>query len=99
MQNKRTYGRVPTIKAVSCTVAKRDTPDDIINVVVKNLSPGGILFESNRDFAMNAILDLEIRLPFAANDESGKVSGKVVHCQRNARTNRFEIGVAYIRPK
>jgi hypothetical protein len=99
VNNKRDYGRVPTIKHVSCIVHEEDKPDQQLEVQVKDLSPGGILFESKEEFAVGTVLSLEIRLPAATFDEPGNVHGRVVHSRKNERTKRFETGIAYIRPK
>lgn len=98
-KDKRNYSRIPTLKQVRCLVARQDRPDESVDVIVKDLSPGGIMFESREELTLGTLLNLEIVFPFSTTDEGGKVQGRVVHCRRNERTKRFDIGVAYVRNK
>ena len=95
--NKRDYGRVPSIKQIPCVVSLESKPEETFSVAVKDIGPGGILFEAKDEIPEGSILNLEIKLPAATNDEPGRVRGRVAHCIRNERTKRYEIGVAYVR--
>lgn len=97
--NKRDYGRVPSLKQIPCMVSLESKPEETFTVAVKDISPGGILFETKDEIPAGTILNLEIKLPAATNDEPGKVRGRVAHCAFNERAKRYEIGVAYIRNK
>jgi hypothetical protein len=99
MDNKRDYGRVPSVKMINCTYSLESKPEEKFEVGVKDLGPGGIQFESKEEIPVATILNMEITLPAATNDEPGKVRGRVAHCNWNERLKRYEIGVAYIRNK
>lgn len=96
-KDKRNYSRIPTLKQVRCTIAREERPDETLDVVLKDLSPAGVSFESKEEFQVGALLQLQIIFPLATTQEPGKVQGKVVRCQRNEKAKGYDIGVAYVR--
>ncbi len=100
--DKRTYGRVDADKRVMCKVIEIGTGDKFedTELVVKNMSPGGVSFESNTALPQETIIKLELRLPLSTpQEEPSLVSGKVIRCVKDEKTNKYEIGIAYSREK
>lgn len=95
----RSYGRIPSLKHMSGTLYAEDKPDEPIPIQIKDLSPGGVLCESKTEVSIGIIVHMVIKFPSTVNDEPGQVTGKIVRCNKNDRSNRFEVAVAYIRKK
>jgi len=95
----RSYGRIPSLKHISGTMYSESKPDEHIRIQIKDLSPGGVLCESKTEVPVGIIVHMEIKFPSAVNDEPGRVTGKIVRCSKNDRSNRFEVAIAYIRNK
>ena len=100
--DKRVFGRVNTDKKVMCKVLEVGTGDKFedTELVVKNMSPGGVSFESNRALPQETIIKLELKLPLSTpQDEPSLVSGKVIRCVEDENTDKYEIGIAYIKDR
>ena len=97
--DQRSYGRIPSLKRISGVFYTENQPAEPIIVQIKDLSPGGVLCESKIDVPVGTIVHMEIKFPSTVNDEPGRVTGKIVRCNKNTRSNRFELAVAYIRNK
>lgn len=97
--DNRSYGRIPSLKHISGTFYAENKPDEPIRVQIKDLSPGGVLCESKTEVSVGIIVHMEIKFPSTVNDEPGRVTGKIVRCNKNNRSNRYEVAVAYIRKK
>ncbi|MBI5555083.1 MAG: PilZ domain-containing protein [Elusimicrobia bacterium] len=97
--DQRSYGRIPSLKHISGTLYSEPKPDELIIIQIKDLSPGGVLCESKTAVPVGIIVHLEIKFPATVNDEPCRVTGKIVRCNKNDRSNRFEVAVAYIRKK
>lgn len=95
----RSYGRIPSLKRISGTMYSEHKPDEPIIIQIKDLSPGGVLCESKTEVPVGIIVHMEIQFPSTVNDEPGRVTGKIVRCSKNDRSNRFEVAIAYIREK
>ena len=99
--DKRTYGRVNTGQKIMCKVLSIGLGDkfDPKDLVVKNISPGGVSFEATKAIPKDTILKLELKLPLSTQEEPSIVSGKVIHCLKGDKADKYTIGVAYIRQK
>ncbi len=95
----RSYGRIPSLKRIFGTIYSEHGLDEPIIIQIKDLSPGGILCESKNEVPVGSIVHMEIKFPSTVNDEPSRVTGKIVRCNKNSRSNRFEMAVAYIRNK
>jgi hypothetical protein len=95
----RAYGRIPSLKHMTGIMHLDNNPEEPITIQIKDLSPGGVLCESKTEIQPGSIVNMEIQFPSMTSDEPGKVMGKIVRCNRNDRSKRFEIAIAYIRKK
>ena len=73
----------------------------------KNISAGGLLFESPRAIVAGTVLTLEIELrdwsrfqppsePVALRDGSLKILGEVLHCEEIVADRAYNIGVCFV---
>ncbi|MFH1239269.1 MAG: PilZ domain-containing protein [bacterium] len=99
--DKRTYGRVNTGQKIRCTVLSVGSGDKFEpkDLTVKNISPGGISFEATKEVPMGTIVKLKLKLPLSTQDEPSLVSGRVIHCLKSGKAEKYTVGVAYIREK
>lgn len=97
-EEKRSFGRVDTDNRIICKIKEMDKDTAPTEVVAKDISPGGVSFDSDKEIAEGIILELEMKFPFSvAADNTGAVLGKVVRCLKNPKTGKYEVGVAYVR--
>jgi hypothetical protein len=100
-EDKRTYGRVSTGKSVVCKVLSIGSGDKFEpkDLTVKNISPGGISFEATKAIPIDTVIKLELKLPLSTRPEQNAVLGRVAHCLKGGKAEKYTIGVAYIREK
>ncbi len=97
MQEKRRYDRIPPEQRVTCRILEGQAGFESENdMLVKDITPAGILFESHKEITIGTQLVLEITFPFSTSNSKGSVLGKVAHCEKNSDTQKFEIGISYI---
>ncbi|MFH1784047.1 MAG: PilZ domain-containing protein [bacterium] len=99
--DKRTFGRVDAGNKVACRVIEigSDNEFDDTELTVKNISPGGVSFESNTVLPQDTVIKIELKLPLSTQGEQSIVSGKVIRCSKDEKSGKYEIGIAYTRDK
>jgi hypothetical protein len=71
--------------------------DNLDTSQTKNLSQGGMLLTTNRQFPPNTILALEIRLPFA--QDSIRLSGKVLESHEVTKDLIYDTRIMFLKLK
>ncbi len=88
---RRQYPRTEASLVVSYRIKERTSDYDITQS--KNLSQGGMLLTTNRDFSGGALLIMTLRLPFMP--EALEVTGKVVHSREIVRDLIYDTRVQF----
>ncbi len=87
---RRQYARVSTNLYITYSI-KGSPKTDAGVFLTKNVSGGGILFESLKEIPVGTILDLAIHLPTCAYALQAK--GKVVRAEKTRSYGRYEVAL------
>ncbi len=93
-ENKRRYIRVDFISNIKVNEVEPNRNVDALEVTSKNLSMGGILFESKHLIKINTKVQLQI--PIGISDDPLLVYGTVVRVETFSPT-QFDIGISFIK--
>ncbi|MBP7866917.1 MAG: PilZ domain-containing protein [Acidobacteria bacterium] len=108
MNERRQYVRVPTREMV--LFREMSIPKDLFaedRATTRNISPGGIQFESPRNIPEGTVLKLQIELKNWARFLKGpekarfanlplKILGEVVHCEKADGEEVYSVGVKFL---
>ena len=89
--DRRKYTRVATNLYITYSIAGSETSEAGI-FISKNVSGGGILFESFREIPVGTVFDLAIHLPTFPFPLSAK--GKVVRIEKTRPYGRYDVGMS-----
>ena len=90
---RRKYTRIATNLYITYSIAGAETRDAGI-FISKNVSGGGILFESFKEIPVGTLFDLVIHLPTLPFPLSAK--GKVVRIEKTRPYGRYDVGISLI---
>jgi len=90
---RRQYARVETNLYITYSIAGSPQTDAGV-FLTKNVSGGGILFESLREIPVGTMFDLSMHLP--TTPHALKARGKVVRAEKTRNYGRYEIGLSLV---
>lgn len=90
---RREYARIATNLYITYSIPGKESFEAGI-FVSKNVSGGGILFESFREIPVGTVFDLAIHLPTFPFPLSAK--GKVVRLKKTRHYGRYDVGMSLI---
>ncbi len=93
-ENKRRYIRVDFITNIKVNEVESNERIDTHEMTSKDLSMGGILFESNHHIKINTKVQLQV--PTGISDEPLLIYGTVVRVEKFS-SSQFDIGISFIK--
>ncbi len=90
---RRKYARIATNLYITYSISGKEFSEAGI-FISKNVSGGGILFESFRQIPVGTVFDLAIHLPTFPFPLSAK--GKVVRLKKTRHYGRYDVGMSLI---
>ena len=92
-EHKRRYIRVDFIADIQVQVVAPNSKTDTLETTSKNLSAGGILFESN--YPIDIDTKVQLRIPTGTADEPLVVAGDVVRIEKS-NASKYDIGISFL---
>ena len=89
--------RVPNEKMITCKIAEPKEFAGDSEFLVNDINVGGLAFFANKIIA-DSYLKLLIRFPFTSFHEASTVWGKVVYCNKIGDSQKYRVGICYVRP-
>ncbi len=90
--------RVPNEKMITCKIAEPSEFSGEKEFLIDDINVAGIAFFCNKQIA-KSVLKLYVKFPFTTFNEASTVWGKVVYCNRLGDTERYRVGISYVRHK
>jgi len=89
--------KVPNEKMITCKIAEpRELAGDA-EFLINDINVGGLAFFSNKEIA-DTHIKLFVRFPFTTFHEASTVWGKVVYCRKIGDSQKYRVGICYVRP-
>jgi len=92
-EHKRRYIRVDFIADIQVQVVDPDNKIGAMTTTSKNLSAGGILFESN--YPIDIDTKVQLRIPTGADAEPLVVAGDVVRIEKS-NASKYDVGISFL---
>jgi hypothetical protein len=88
--------KVPSEKMISCRIVEPPRYASNSEYLLDDINMAGIAFFCNQKLE-NIVLKLLVKFPFATYKEAGVVWGRVVYCNKVPDTEKYRIGISYIK--
>jgi len=89
--------KVPNEKMITCKIAEPKESAGDAEFLVNDINVGGMSFFTNKPVAETAV-KLFVRFPFTTFHEASTVWGKVVYCRKIGDSQKYRVGICYVRP-
>jgi len=99
-KRRRRWSRinVPTEKMITCKISEPREAAGDSEFIVNDINMGGIAFFTNKKIE-KTILKLFIKFPFTSFSEASTVWGKVAYCNKVSDSDKYRVGIYYVRQK
>jgi hypothetical protein len=90
--------RVPNEKMITCRISAPEELAGDTEFLISDINVAGIAFFTNK--ALEKInLKLMVKFPFTSFNEASTVWGKVVYCNKVGDSQKYRVGICYVRHK
>jgi len=99
-KTRRRYARirVPNEKMITCRITEPRSLAGETEYMVNDINVAGIAFSADK-IIEKTMLKLSIRFPFTDFNEASSVWGRVVYCNKIGDSQKYRVGICYIRQK
>jgi len=98
LTRRRRWGRikVPNEKMITCRIAEPAELASDFEYLVNDINMAGLSLYSEKKID-KIIVRLQIKFPFTSFKEAASVWGRIAYCNKLADSEKYRVGIAYIR--
>ncbi len=99
-KKRRRWARimVPNEKMITCRISEPRELSGDTEFLISDINVAGIAFFTNKEIE-KINLKLLVKFPFSSFNEASSVWGKVVYCKKVGDSQKYRIGICYVRQK